>query len=148
MFFGTLWRFSPPPDFLPLGGTSASLRAYPSDESATQWPPQPGIRSGIIFKAAEGPAASVTNPGKINTYADAIRNPCRISTSIFSALQVIWNEHLRKNGGGVVESICRDRASHNRVVKRQNARREKGMANQELSGANKVTTPLLRLRKQ
>ena len=37
---------------------------------------------------------------KISTYAKCIRNSRRISTSIFSALKSLWNQHLQKNREG------------------------------------------------
>jgi hypothetical protein len=37
---------------------------------------------------------------KISTYVKRVRNSRRISTSIFSALKSLWNQHLQKNREG------------------------------------------------
>ena len=59
-------------------------------------------------QSASRPNTAVRRPKvakhcKISTYAKRVRNPRRISTSIFSALKSLWNQHLQKNREGAAE---------------------------------------------
>ena len=43
---------------------------------------------------------------KISTYVKRVHNSRRISTSIFSALKSLWNQHLQKNREGAVHFLA------------------------------------------
>jgi hypothetical protein len=60
---------------------------------------------------------------KISTYAKRVRNSCRISTSIFSVLKSLWNQHLQKNREGDLGFLAgrphADQQPMTEIVKRQ-----------------------------
>jgi hypothetical protein len=47
-------------------------------------------------------AADANNSFGMHTYENSPATPFRMNTYKMFALELVWNEHLQKNGGGVV----------------------------------------------